>query len=453
MVLAIGVPIALWTRTQLHYEHLFPPDHVSFARQLASPQFENATYAVDSYAAVVAYYAGTWAYMDTAIENPQEDAAMRRRQDVSSIWFADWRQNPAYSDPKYYVCMKPQTFDSVLAEREPTKFRDRFQFCGDEPILAHNLSFDDRLAAGDAIPPRYWAVIGLSLPLPKVVDVITSPVPSVEELQIGYEVRPATNPAYPVQSEEVELWTAADAHSCSDIGKLQRATARPNWGKFQLPKDFVGIFEVRARVKSQSGYSDWAGAASWLYNGDKTRGILERCPEILVDSSFGANGLNLQATGWSTPEPWGTWSDGKFASLAPIPLPQAVKNRELLLKVDVRPLIAKPGQTQIARVSANGIVVANWLFTAANPERTAVAIIPRRALEHNDSLALSFELPEAVSPASFGLSQDTRKLGIGIEHIEIRELLPSDLRHISFTRPQSDFDALATAGWKDADGS
>jgi hypothetical protein len=461
MMLVVGVPVAVWTRTQFYYHDLFPPDYASFAKQLASPRFKNATFAVNNYAAVVAYYAGTWAYMDMAIGDPQVDSTMARRYDDSSVWFADWKLNRAYGKPSYYVCMKPHSppFNAILAQRDPKSFGDWYQFCGKEPILAQNSLFEDRLVASDASPPRFWAIVALAqAPRPRIFDVVTSPQQGANDLEIGYDVKAATNAAYPVQSIEAELLTAESVHSCSDgdVEELHHIAVSQSGGKFRLPKSFNGLFEIRAKVKSKAGDSAWADGAPWLYEGDRNSGSLARCPEILVNSAFGAYGLNLRAAGWSIPESWGTWSDGRRASLVPIRLPQAVKNKELLVKVDVLPLIAKPEQIQIARVLANGRLVANWLFTAKNAERTATAIIPRQALTDGDSLSLAFDLPEAASPASFGVSQDTRRLGIGIKHIEIRELtlLPAESRRLSFqTDGSGPFYAFATAGWTRDNGT
>lgn len=461
MALAIGAPIVLWVRTQIYYERLFPPDHVSFiAKALASPQFRNATFAVNNYAAVVAYYAGTWAYMDMTIRNAEVDSRMERRHRNSSVWFADWKSNPAYGKASFYVCMKPQTYDSVLAQSDPKHFGYRYEFCGGEPILAHNSPFEDRLVASDSNPPRYWAVVALApAARPRIVDVITSPERTTGGLTVGYDVKAATNSAYPVQSVEVELLTAPSVYSCSDVQGMHRVAEKADGEKFQLTTSFAGLLSVRARVKSEAGYSDWVDGDIWIsFAGEANPDDVLRCPEIIVDGSFGQNGLHLQDEGWSSPESWGTWSDGKHASLLPIPLREAVRNKELFLQADILPFIAKPGQTQVVNVLANGRVVANWLFAEANPHRTATAIIPRQAFADSNDLSLSFEIPEAASPVTYGLSSDTRKLGIGIKHIAIREISLLPLRSLNLTFPvhdstPTDSYPYVAAGWANMNGT
>jgi hypothetical protein len=81
------------------------------------------------------------------------------------------------------------------------------------------------------------------------------------------------------------------------------------------------------------------------------------------------------------------------------------------------------------------------------------ALIPRRILRNNNTINLSFETPNSVSPFSQGLSSDTRKLGIGLKRLKISEWAPRSPNQspveVSLSRVIDDGSFL-TAGWSTA---
>jgi hypothetical protein len=182
-------------------------------------------------------------------------------------------------------------------------------------------------------------------------------------------------------------------------------------------------------------------------------GGISHCPQSIVDMPFGGDASVLQASGWSAPEDWGTWSIDDAATLAPIAKPESSENSDFVFEAEARAFIVSPKNFQTVRMRANNIVVADWLFTPSNPERMIRALIPRRCLTNNNAINLSFETPDSVATFSLGLSSDTRKLSIGFKRFKISEWEPlSPARspeEISLSRVTDDGSFLA-AGWSTA---
>lgn len=158
-------------------------------------------------------------------------------------------------------------------------------------------------------------------------------------------------------------------------------------------------------------------------------------PDIIVDGELNQGGLRLQGDGWGNAETWGTWTIGGSATLLPLPLQSSVKNSDLVFQADVRSFIPTHGYTQIVRVFANGVQVASWLFTEGERERIETVLIPHRLLEGQETLLLSFEIPNAVSPLSLGLSKDPRKLGVGLKRLTVKKAQRTPVSVLDFDAP------------------
>jgi hypothetical protein len=104
-----------WLSMQATYVRLLPPDHYSFLRQLARPPFKGASFVVNTYAAPIAAFTGTWAYL--TFQKPSvKDGAMQIVPDYTYMWFADKRENPEYRQPKYFICVAVQSIASVVVK-------------------------------------------------------------------------------------------------------------------------------------------------------------------------------------------------------------------------------------------------------------------------------------------------------------------------------------------------
>jgi hypothetical protein len=346
-VFVLATILLLWTRVQSYYAQILPPNHAAFAKSLSAPPFKGASFGVNNYAAVVAYYTGSWAYIDSLLSVPSTsrvDGNERRRTDPTYLWFSDWSTNSNYQNPQYYACMKMPNFDSVLALRDPKKFGHRYLFCDTEAIATGRSPFYDQLLASDSAPPRFWSAMSLG--------------------GLLAEDAPASAMKRPTETEI----------SGSSSKATQALSVAP-----------------------------------------------ERCPSVIADGPFNSSDLASVMDGWGHVEPWGISTIGRHARLHPIPVPSAAANSDFLIVAEARAFLPGPGKKQRVIVAANGTAVATWTFSDAEPG-TVTAEIPKSVMAGRSSLSLSFDISDPVSPASLGVSGDTRALGLGISRLSIREV-------------------------------
>jgi hypothetical protein len=196
-------------------------------------------------------------------------------------------------------------------------------------------------------------------------------------------------------------------------------------------------------------FQDWPRELDG-YHRRKGPGPFYAEPGTIVAGDFGQGGLALQGEGWGDEETWGTWTVGRSAHLLPVPLEASVEGSDLILRADILPFIPGPEKVQIVNVFANGIPVANWLFTADNSQRVVSAIIPRQLLKGQKTLSLSFDIPNAASPSSFGIANDYRKLGVGFKWLTIKEIQLASVSAQNFyvsMRSGASEKSYAAAGW------
>jgi hypothetical protein len=109
-----------------------------------------------------------------------------------------------------------------------------------------------------------------------------------------------------------------------------------------------------------------------------------------------------QSTGWSGPEDWGTWTDGEKAVL----VINSDSNRDLFLHLNVKMVF----NNNPVDVSINNTVIGSYTFTEGDN------VIPITMENYkNKLLTIQFAIKEPYSPKDLGLSEDARKLGIGVE--------------------------------------
>lgn len=120
------------------------------------------------------------------------------------------------------------------------------------------------------------------------------------------------------------------------------------------------------------------------------------------------------AQGWSQPENWGVWSAAKSAELT-FDLPQPASGA-LRLDVEAQAFLPTVEGSLAVPVEVEGHPVAEWLFSHVNPsDRARRSLwIPADIAAGKTHLTVSFRLDGAKSPQAFGLSTDTRLLGIGL---------------------------------------
>ena len=145
-----------------------------------------------------------------------------------------------------------------------------------------------------------------------------------------------------------------------------------------------------------------------------------------IKFTAGGNAADYALGGWSNMDPGGTWTGEKWVALAFHP--QMVEGTQIELFFDGQPFLApEHGVTrQRLRLFFNG--------TPIEPEQQLTEpgsvpfIIPAAtwnaaAAKMDAAASLAFELPDAVSPASFGPpahSDDARKLGVFVSRLRFQ---------------------------------
>jgi arabinofuranosyltransferase len=142
---------------------------------------------------------------------------------------------------------------------------------------------------------------------------------------------------------------------------------------------------------------------------------------ILKFSSSG-NAVPYKLTGWSVPENWGTWSEGPQAELR-LSFPTKVtagESSDFDLQLIANAFYPSPDKPQIVELVVNGVFIARWSFTPGEPGNVRNARVPGDVVAKQSPTTIVFKVQYPTSPASTGLSADTRKLGLGFREIHIK---------------------------------
>jgi hypothetical protein len=134
----------------------------------------------------------------------------------------------------------------------------------------------------------------------------------------------------------------------------------------------------------------------------------------LVTNSRNADQLCwLFGKGWSRPEDWGTWTDGKVARLT-MRLSEAT-DRDLLLTFDAYALSRIDHQA--VTIYASGAQIGS-IDVATGPDKEYRILVPRMAIDQG-KLSLEFHIEAPVSPQDLGPSRDWRDLGVCLRWLRL----------------------------------
>ncbi len=127
----------------------------------------------------------------------------------------------------------------------------------------------------------------------------------------------------------------------------------------------------------------------------------------------GGDGAVFLGSGWNQPESWGVWSEGtQPALLLPCNEQQYFKpEHKFTLALALRPF----GRQEVTIIGSGGTLWEGTLEGAEQVVRFAVPPENCRAGRYK----IRLKLPGAASPASLGLSGDSRQLGVGLASLEI----------------------------------
>ncbi len=141
--------------------------------------------------------------------------------------------------------------------------------------------------------------------------------------------------------------------------------------------------------------------------------ISPRGSTIFFDSA--ARGASHLVRGWSAPEPWGVWSNGRKAALM-LRVPPDLHS----LTIVADAFTPEASSAQRVVVSLNGFEVANVELRGG--DQTIYVLVSeevRTAAAVTGALFLDLLLPDAVSPMAFGMSDDPRELALGLKSITL----------------------------------
>jgi hypothetical protein len=122
--------------------------------------------------------------------------------------------------------------------------------------------------------------------------------------------------------------------------------------------------------------------------------------------------------GWSSPEEWGTWSDGHSSGVA-LRLASSPET-DMFLSIESRAFVNDKHPIQEVEVVVNDRPLERLTYTAAALARVRVVRIPQALIAQDDgNLLIQFKIENAKSPAELGLSGDIRQLGLGLVSLRL----------------------------------
>jgi glycosyltransferase involved in cell wall biosynthesis len=146
----------------------------------------------------------------------------------------------------------------------------------------------------------------------------------------------------------------------------------------------------------------------------KRRPTLAAPPVAFARHSNGVNGL---VSGWGDPESWGTWSVDRH-SLLRLRIPAAKRNAAFRLGLRYRTIPFPDGQPRVVECAIGERILHRWEFVADNCTGEVVVDVPSESSQ-DSVLELTFVNVNAESPQALGMSDDARRLGIGVEEIHL----------------------------------
>jgi hypothetical protein len=177
------------------------------------------------------------------------------------------------------------------------------------------------------------------------------------------------------------------------IEKAEKLKAsRPlDWTYLNVPKRLLGIYDNYDRVIYKE---------SMKKNNDYPFYKLGENIELANNKSI------YQIIGWSSPEEWGTWTEGKQTFL----VMNVDSSDDLFLHLNINGVF----NNNPVNVYVNDKLIGNFEFVIGEN------IIPiSKEIYPNKLIRIQFIIKDPKSPKDMGLSSDTRKLGIGVSSFYI----------------------------------
>ncbi len=117
--------------------------------------------------------------------------------------------------------------------------------------------------------------------------------------------------------------------------------------------------------------------------------------------------------GWDADEAWGRWTSSHEADLSFLAPGTGAVRLELVLNA-----FAPATHPQHAQISVNGRHMKDWLSVDGS-DSTVGLDLPADLIGPDRVVTLKFILPDAVSPAELGISDDTRRIAVGLKSLRL----------------------------------
>lgn len=129
---------------------------------------------------------------------------------------------------------------------------------------------------------------------------------------------------------------------------------------------------------------------------------------------MGIDEAQISGSGWAHPERWGAWSDGQSASII-IPFE---KNKPKEINLGFRVFLV-PGMQDVqqVRILMNKRYITDLELTTASYIQTVQLNLKDQSSNY---VEIQFMFKNPVSPKSLKLGDDNRRLGVGIEWVELK---------------------------------
>jgi hypothetical protein len=220
----------------------------------------------------------------------------------------------------------------------------------------------------------------------------------------------------------------------------------------RLPRDCSRWYCVPATIASVEAMAEickpqaylYRGLSGWLPKRTKFPVLGDSFREDTLDQAFGfrwgldgvQSGLPVPSRlqvegpaiawlgeGWSTPEPWGVWSDGELASIAVLLETPVDASAGAEIHLEGHLFLPPGGEPPDILVSVNGGPAkhprARRTGEADGAEVTLSLPVHLPAASGRYALEVNLHIRNPMSPSDAGMSEDVRRLGFGLHRLRI----------------------------------
>ena len=141
-----------------------------------------------------------------------------------------------------------------------------------------------------------------------------------------------------------------------------------------------------------------------------------------IDFRKGGNSSDYILCGFSDQEKMGTWTCSENVYL--FLLLNSTTKRDVNLYMSAFPFVSDKHQNLIIEVSVNGVAVKKLKYLISNSSQSLQIIkINNNIISSNKgNIVVEVKAKDLVSPSELGLSNDTRKLGLCVDSIMLKEI-------------------------------